>query len=234
MALRALPMLGASMEKKLAPLGVHTLGDVAALPAVTLRALFGNQGAALAARCRGIDPTPVSASEGPPKSISREGTFTTDVADQARIRAVLRGFSESVASQLRAQERRARTVTLKVRFGDFSTISRSMTLAQPAGSDDAVYAAADALFEAVRSQDSRAVRLVGVGLSNFVPAERQLALQPGSDERSEALSKVLDRMRRKYGRRSLQTGRTAFDAATNGDSWRHDKSVGLSAQVPGG
>ena len=229
--LRALPMLGESMEKRLRPLGVASLGEVGALPAATLQALFGNQGGAIGQRARGIDASPVAGERSEAKSISREGTFTADMADPIRLRAILRAFSESVAGQLRVQGRRGRTVSIKVRFGDFTTVSRSLTLRRPANSDAALYQAAERLLNQVRGQDARAIRLLGVGVSNLVADERQLSLEPARDEREEAISAAFDRVRKKYGRRMLQTGRTAFDKATGSEDWRHGKSIGLSAQI---
>lgn len=231
--LRALPMLGASIEQKLKPLGLSSLGDLAALPPATLRALFGTQGEILGARARGVDDSAVAGSHPGAKSVSREGTFTTDIGESNRLRAVLRAFSESVASQLRGQERRGRTVSVKVRFGDFTTISRSTTLARPANSDSAIYQAAERLLVAIRREDGRAVRLLGVAASNLVSDERQLALEVGASEKEEAISAAFDRIRGKYGRKILQTGQTAFDRATGSDGWRHQKSVGLSAQIAG-
>jgi DNA polymerase IV len=230
MPLRALPMLGASMEKRLRQMGVTTLRQVAGLPPAALQAAFGRHGAEIADRARGIDPSPLGGG-GEAKSISREGTFAADVADPVRLRAVLRGFCESVGAQLRSSGRRARTVSLKLRFGDFTTLSRSITLERPASGDDAIFAAALALLEAIRRQDARAVRLIGVGLSNIVEDTVQLALEPGRTEKQESLSKAIDRVRAKYGRRSLQTGRTAFDRVTSGDRWKDEKSVGLSSQM---
>jgi DNA polymerase-4 len=229
--LRALPMLGESMEKRLRPLGVSTLGEVAALPAATLHALFGHQGQLIGQRVRGIDPSLVAGERADAKSISREGTFTADMADPVRLRAILRGFSESVAGQLRGQGRRGRTVSIKVRFGDFATVSRSLTLRRPANSDAALYQAAERLLNQVRGQDARAIRLLGVGVSNLVADEHQLSLEPLRDDREEAISAAFDRVRNKYGRRMLQTGRTAFDKATGSEDWRHGKSIGLSAQI---
>ena len=231
--LRALPLLGPSMEKRLVRLGLSTLGQVAALPDATLRALFGRQGVIVGQRCRGIDPTPVAGSPGAVKSVSREGTFATDVSDPARLRAVLRGFSESVATQLRAQGRRARTISLKLRYGDFRTVNRTITLARPVSSDDAVFAAASRLLERARASDGNAVRLIGVGASNLVSDVRQLALEPTAEVRQEAISVAFDRVRKKFGRSSIQTGRTAFDSLTGDDGWRHTKATGLSSQMDG-
>jgi DNA polymerase-4 len=128
--LRALPMLGPSMEKRLSQLGISTIGQLASLSAATLEGLFGRHGGALGQRARGVDPTPVGGGR-EAKSVSREGTFAADVADPQHLRAVLRGFSESVASTLRRDGRRARTISLKLRLDDFTTISRSLTPGAP-------------------------------------------------------------------------------------------------------
>jgi DNA polymerase-4 len=231
MPLRALPLLGQSAEKRLHQIGITTLGQLAAMPASALESLFGRHGAVLGQRARGIDASPVHGGD-PQKSISREGTFSADVSRPAELRAVLRGFSESVGSQLRAQGRRARTVSLKLRLDDFSTISRSLTLRRPVNSNEAIFAAANQLLEAARAADNRPVRLIGVGLSSLVAADVQLALQPSRDERLESLSRTFDRVRQKYGRRSLQTGRTAFSESTSDDESVFEKKTGLSSQIP--
>jgi DNA polymerase-4 len=229
--LRDLPFLGASSEKRLHEFGITTIGQIAALAPGTLEALFGPHGLQLAERCRGIDPSPVAGGHETQKSISREGTFSSDVAEPAHLRAVLRGFSESVGSQLRAQQRRARTIALKLRYDDFTTLSRSFTLRRPTNSNEAIFDAANKLLEALRQRDSRPVRLIGVGVSNLVSPDVQLALEPSRDERLDSLSAAFDRVRAKYGRRSLQTGRTAFDSAASDDRI-FDKNTGLSSQIP--
>jgi DNA polymerase-4 len=229
--LRDLPLLGPSMEARLVQLGVTTLGQLAALPAASLEATFGKHGRFAALRAAGIDPSRVAGGPGEAKSMSREGTFASDVSEPAHLLAVLRGFSESVGAQLRRHGRRARTVTVKVRFEDFSTVSRSVTLDSPANSDDALFAAAAALFEAVRARDHRPVRLIGVGASNLVPDAVQLSLDATAARSQDALSEAVDRVRRKYGRKVIQTGRTAFDRVTGGAAWRHERSLGLSSQI---
>lgn len=210
MPLRALPMLGPSAEKKLASLGISTLGQLQTIPEATLVTLFGNHGAALGLRARGIDPSRVAGHD-EAKSISREGTFQFDVRDDDHLRAVLRGFCESVGSQLRRTNRRAKTVSLKLRYEDFTTINRSLTPGQPMSSDEAIYDAADVLLTRLRSSARRPVRLIGVGLSNFVEDVVQLTLEPSQAAKDESLSATFDTIRKKYGSKSLQTGRTAFD-----------------------
>lgn len=210
MPLRALPMLGPSAEKKLAALGISTLGQLQTIPEATLVTLFGNHGASLGQRAHGIDPTRVAGHD-EAKSISREGTFQFDVRDDEHLRAVLRGFCESVGTQLRRSGRRARTVSLKLRYEDFTTMNRNLTPGQPLSSDEAIYEAADVLLTRLRSSTRRPVRLIGVGVSNFVEDVVQLTLEPSQSTKDESLSATFDTIRKKYGSKSLQTGRTAFD-----------------------
>jgi DNA polymerase-4 len=224
-------MLGPSLEKRLNKLGIRTLGQLAALSPVVLTSLFGrHQGASIYQRARGIDPSPV-APTGAAKSVSREGTFSADVAEPDHLRAVLRGFSESVGAELRRDGRRARTVSLKLRYDDFTTISRSTTLSPAVNSDAAIFGAAAGLLASVREVEQRPVRLIGVGTSNLVDGAMQLTLEPSREARQERVSEVFDRIRRKYGPRTLQTGRTAFDRAVADESWVFGKSTGLSAQI---
>lgn len=231
MPLRSMPFLGASTEKRLNSLGITTIGQLAAFSDGALNSLFGPHGAVLAQRARGIDHTPVGEGHEGRKSISREGTFNEDVASSQKLRAVLRAYSESVASQLREKGWRTRTVSLKLRFGDFTTISRSVTLKRPANSNDAVYEAVEDLFEKAREQDGRAIRLIGVGLSNFVEDVKQLSLETSVDEKQEKLSAAFDKMRTKYGVRSLQTGRTAFRGIADEDDRLLERQTGLSSQI---
>ena len=228
--LRDLPMLGPSLERRLNRLGMRTIGQLAALSDGALVGLFGRHGIEIGLRARGIDPTPLAGHEAA-KSVSREGTFAADIADPQHLRAVLRGFSESVGAELRRDGRRARTVSLKLRYDDFTTISRSLTLPQPVGSDEAIFAAVASLLDKVRTSEQRPVRLIGVGTSNFVADAFQLTLEPAAERRQERLSAVFDRLRRKYGPRSLQTGRTAFDPAFRDERRPFDKGTGLSSQM---
>ena len=211
-------------------MGLITLGQLAAVPEKTLEALFGSHGPVIGRRARGIDPSRVGG-EHTAKSISREGTFSFDVADPQHLRAVLRAFSESVGSQLRKQSRRARTISLKLRYEDFTTLNRSVTLPRPLNSDDAIYEAADGMLNKIRQAERRPVRLIGVGASNFVDDAVQLSLEPSKELKSEKLAATFDRVRQKYGTRSIQTGRTAFDKSTKDEERLFERNTGISSQI---
>jgi len=227
---RHLPGLGPKAQAELARMGVRTLGQLAALPASTLRALFGTWGPVLGERARGIDPTPVGHDREGVKSVSREGTYARDIDDVAVLRASLRGYAESVGAELRRLGRRARCVTLKLRYGDFTTITRSRTLKRPTHADGELYLTAAALLDAALTRDRRVVRLIGLGASSLVDDAVQLDLFDRR-ERLEALLGSLDRLRAKYGYRCLQTGLTFFDPYVSSEDWEPYRHTGLSSQV---
>ncbi len=228
---RRLPGVGPRVEAALARIGIRTLGQLASLPDGTLRALFGRHGPRLAERARGLDPSPVVPLEGPPKSVSREGTFASDIAEVAALRAVLRSYCESVGADLRRRRRRARSLTLKLRYGDFTTITRSVTLDRPAHADDILYRAAETLLEGALARDGRALRLIGFGASNLAEDAVQLPLEEARWQQLEQLDRAVDRLRLKYGRRCLQRGRTLFEPLLSFGRRDHGRKTGLSSQT---
>jgi len=163
--------------------------------------------------------------------MSREGTFAADVSDAAALRAVLRGYCESVGAELRRLRRRARSLTLKLRYADFTTITRSLTLDQATQADDVLYRAAQALLEAALTRDGRAVRLIGFGVSNLVEDAVQLPLEEARWQQLERLDRAVDRLRLKYGRRCLQRGRVLFEPLLSPPRWDADRRTGLSSQI---
>ena len=228
---RHLPGLGPKAEEELRRLGIRTLGQLAALSEARLGALFGAWGPSLGQRARGIDPTPVADGRGEAKSISREGTYAHDITDRAVLRASLRGYAESVGADLRRAGRRARCVTLKLRYGDFTTISRSRTIKQPTQDDEELYGVGAELLEQALASDGRAVRLLGLGASQITDDVVQLSLFDLSRKPIDALLGAIDRMRSKYGYRSVQTGLTFFDPYTGSEDWEPERHTGLSSQM---
>jgi DNA polymerase-4 len=165
---RRLPGVGPKGEQRLAVLGITTIGGLAELDDDGLgRVLPGRGWAELRDRARGIDPRPVSAEPGEAISISSEETFDVDIADRAELHARLRPMAESLAGSLRSSGRTARTVTTKLRYPDFSIVTRSHSL--PMGTDDGGQIAELACMLLDRALDQRpsALRLVGVGVSGF-------------------------------------------------------------------
>ena len=186
--IEALWGVGPATAKRLHALGVKTVGDIAAVgEPVLVRQLGRAQGEHLSALAAARDPSPVVSGRAA-KSIGHEQTFPTDVTDPAVLRAKAVAMSDSVAEMLSREGLSGRTVTLKVRFGDFTTLTRSHTLEIGVDASAAISAVADALLEAVDLVAG--VRLLGVSVSALAPrdATRQLSfsLEAGPNDSRDA------------------------------------------------
>ena len=202
-----LPGIGQKTEPKLKSLGIDTIGKLSAMPPKALKSHFGASGEVLQRFASGIDDREVE----PPaaaKSTSRETTFSQDTKDPAMLESTLRYLGERVGADLRQKGKRARCVTLKLRYGDFTTITRRQTLSQSTDSDQAIFETGQGLLKRALTGEKRAVRLIGIGVSELVEAGRQLDMMDGSAQRQEQLNKAIDRIRKKYGFTAIQTGRT--------------------------
>jgi DNA polymerase-4 len=202
-----LPGIGQKTEPKLKSLGIDTIGKLSAMPPKALKSHFGASGEVLQRFASGIDDREVE----PPaaaKSTSRETTFSQDTKDPAMLESTLRYLGERVGADLRQKGKRARCVTLKLRYGDFTTITRRRTLSQSTDSDQAIFETGQGLLKRALAGEKRAVRLIGIGVSELVEAGRQLDMMDGSAQRQEQLNKAIDRIRKKYGFTAIQTGRT--------------------------
>jgi DNA polymerase-4 len=202
-----LPGIGKKTEPKLKSLGIDTIGKLSAMPLEALKSHFGASGEVLKRFASGIDEREVE----PPaaaKSTSRETTFAKDIKDPARLESTLRYLGERVGADLRQKNKRARCVTLKLRYGDFTTITRRKTLSQSTDSDQLIFEAGQKLLKKELAGEKRAVRLIGIGVSELVEAGRQLDMMDGSAQRQEQLNRAIDRIRKKYGFTAIQTGRT--------------------------
>jgi DNA polymerase-4 len=194
---RALWGVGEKTMEVLSRLGVRTVGDLGRIPPAVLGRLIGDQHARdLLALARGVDERDVVPYE-PPKSISHEETFGADLDDQEDLLREALALCHEVAVRLREDGYRTRTVVLKVRLANFTTLTRSRTL--PAATD----VAAD-LFQVVAELyrtlpgASRRVRLLGVAATRLVPAgAEQLALLRG--ERWGDVERAVDRIQRRFG-----------------------------------
>jgi DNA polymerase IV len=173
---RLLPGVGPRAEQRLRASGVHTMGALAALGDTELRSLIpGSLGPLLRNRARGVDPRDLDL-ELEPVSVSAEDTFARDLTDRERLHDEVRRLSELVAERLRNSGLSGRTVTTKLRYGDFSIRTRSATL--PAAVDEAAVigdVACGLLDRGLRDRPG-ALRLVGVGVSGLSPY-RQLTLE---------------------------------------------------------
>ena len=173
---RLLPGVGPRAEDRLRVASIDTIGGLAALSDAELKSLLpGSLGPLLRDRARGIDPRDLELG-GETVSVSAEDTFARDISERAVLHAEVRRLAELVAERLRGSGLSGRTVTAKLRYGDFSIRTRSTTL--PAGIDepDVIGEVACGLLDRGLRDRPGALRLVGVGVSGLSPY-RQLTLE---------------------------------------------------------
>jgi len=200
---RKIPGVGKVTEKHLHDLGIQQVGDLARLEEDFLEERFGKWGMALAGKARGEDAggwfdSEVGEGEGP-KSISHEHTFSHDTADQQQLETTLAHLCELVGRRLREHKLFARTIQLKLRHADFSTITRAHSIDTATQLDTELFEHVRTLFRA-NWPAGTLVRLLGVQASGFAMSEGQLDLIDGQrhDRWKQALS-TADRLRDKFG-----------------------------------
>ena len=232
--IRKIPGVGKVTEKNLQGWGIRRVGDLAALESEFLREHFGQWGLALAGKSRGLDAggwfDGEVGEEANPKSISHEFTFNEDTADADTLESTLARLSEMVGRRLREHELYARTVQLKLRYTDFSTITRAHSLDHATQLDTEIFQQARALFRQNRKANA-AIRLLGVHVSGLESDEGQMNLleEDHTDRWRKALSAV-DRMRDRFGENSvsLATGmKGRFRERV------HENPAGLPGKTPG-
>jgi DNA polymerase-4 len=207
---RDIPGVGKVTEQKLHTLGILTVGDVAKLDDSFLEEHFGKWGLALAGKARGEDAGSwfdgVIGEEETAKSISHEHTYNEDTANVEQIESTLMRLSEMVGRRLREQQFHAGTLQLKLRYKDFSTITRAHTLDSPTQLDNEIFREIHRLFHANWRRGSE-VRLLGVQASSF--GEEALQgdlLEDHSREKWQNALSAADRVRDKFGESSITLG----------------------------
>ena len=190
--------VGKKTEARLHLLHVQTVGDLAKLAPLKLRQNFGEKTAQqLRALSLGHDDRPV-APRGPQKSIGREITYPEDLRDNEVIKRQLRHLAEEVGWRLRRAGRKARTITLKCRRGDFHTWTRSKTLDRPTHFDDEIYETAKQLYHDLHPAGG--IRLLGISGSNFDEAEELALFGEETDEKKERLYDTVDTLKKRFGK----------------------------------
>ncbi|MEO8538327.1 MAG: hypothetical protein ABI577_01210, partial [bacterium] len=201
--IRELPMVGKKTAEALSSLGIHTIGDIARTPEAALVGKFGKHGAELRQRALGVFDAPVVSSRGEAKSISRDITFDNDEPDGDRLRSVLRSQAERISKELSTSGKAARTVSLRLRFPPFETLSRSATPRVAVDLADEIYAQGSSLFDKVWAENERRpVRLIGLGVHNIVERARQLRL--GETMEADRLQDTVETLRDKFGDLTVQ------------------------------
>jgi DNA polymerase-4 len=225
---REIPGVGKVMESHLHALGIVKVGDLAKLEENELEERFGKWGLALAGKARGEDAggwfdAEVGA-DLDAKSISHEHTYNLDTADQGQLESTLMRLSEMVGRRLRESNFYARTVQLKLRYKDFSTITRAHTLPNPTQLDVEIFEHIRGLFRKNWKKGFE-IRLLGVQASHFSAQGAQIDLLDGTRQQrwKDALA-AADKLRDRYGESSvgLAAGlRGSFRERT------HENPVGL-------
>lgn len=199
-----MPGIGGVSARRLVDHGVTTLGELAALDDTVARDLLGSWGPDLTSRARGVDSSAVRPSSRV-RSVSRERTFPHDVRSESEVGVALKDICGQVSSRLRRKGMAGRTVTVKLRYSDFTTRTVSRTL--PAATDDS------AEFGPVAASLLRSVwvpgtglRLLGVGLSNLERPAEQLGLFARDGSGRDGLSESLERIRERFGEHAVDVG----------------------------
>jgi len=195
--LKALWGVGPATLAKLDRLGIDTIGELAALPLAAVTSTVGDAvGLHIHALANGIDDRPVVA-DTQAKSISHEETFAHDLVDRDSVDRELARLGDAVARRLRTASRTGRTITLKVRYGDFRTLTRSHTLAEATDSGRTIVKTARELMS--RLELDSGVRLLGVGVASLgTQAHQQLSFDE-PDEHWHDAERAVDEIRDRFG-----------------------------------
>src|SRR5215208_4621612 len=211
--------VGPKTSARLTELGIHTIGDIAKWPESEMIRMFGENGRDLARHSKGIDDRPI-VTERETKSISQEITFSRDVRDDRVLEKTVQEQSAEVARQLRKNDLAGSTIKLKIRWPDFTTLTRQTTLQNRTDQEDEIAKAALDLLKLVR-KPNQAVRLIGVGVTGLGQPIRQLGLWDTSEasrprhgvaavqidaEKERKLQNVLDELQEKYGKNIIKRG----------------------------
>jgi len=199
-----IPGIGRKSGEQFRRMGIHTVADLARLPRELLQEVYGAWGEKLHLRAHGICHSPVVGQAGDARSISRETTFETDSIDPAFLQATLSYLCEKATGQLRTSGLYARSITLKLRYSDFRTVTRSHTLGEATAQDGVVIATALGLLNRLLKGRTR-VRLIGIALTSLTrsPNPQTELFHDPAPEKWDRLYEGIDSIRRKYGFRSI-------------------------------
>ena len=231
---RKIPGVGKVTEKNLQAWGVRKVGDLAALEEEFLRQHLGQWGLALAGKSRGMDAggwfDHEVGDDTTPKSISHEHTFNEDTADSDALESMLARLSEMVARRLREHDLHARTIQLKLRYSDFTTITRAHSFDHATQLDTEIFQQVRALFRANRKPNAT-IRLLGVHASGLKPAGGQInMLDEANTNRWRNAMTAVDKLRDKFGEDSVSL---AMGMKGRFRERVHENPAGLPGKTPG-
>ena len=201
---KALWGIGPKTAARLDELGIHTIGDITRLPKEDLIKYLGKFGEELENRALGIDESEVH-TDHEVKSVSNETTFTQDVVDIQILYETLHSLSESVGRRLRKKNLEGNTIKLKLRWSDFTTLTRQATLPNSTNDDLEIYTSVKELFSKTWKK-GKPVRLLGVGITQFYKPAKQLGLWDAPSNKNVDLFSAVDLLRDRYGKNAIMRG----------------------------
>lgn len=199
--------VGKVTEKALKSKGIDTIRQLREAPPEILRSVFGDQTPHVLRLAQGVDNREVVSSR-EAKSISSEETFATDIADKDILLDVLLHQVEDVAQRLRLSDLEAKTITLKLRYDDFQTVTRSSTFDQSTNTTETFWQEAQKVFLRWHKESEGPLRLLGFGVSALLKAssgQHQLFPDP-EKEKQKRLDEAFDKIRDKFGHDALRRG----------------------------
>lgn len=195
--------IGSKMQENLKRIGVTTIGQLAASSVEYLKTVLGNQTEDIHNLALGIDSRPVI-SDAQRKSIGKEETFAQDIMQPVIELAALWELSQQVGWRLRAEQKAGYTVTLKIKYSDFHTITRSITVEEAVNLDEDIFRLIEQLYRKVKSKE--AVRLLGVSVGKLTLYEQGVSTL-FVDEKKRKQTAVLDALKHKFGERIIHKGK---------------------------
>lgn len=199
--------VGPKTAEKLIEMNINTIGDLSLVSEDVMIKRFGKWGYAISQRAQGIDDRPITIQH-TAKSVSQETTFAKDVVDEETLLKTIQRLSNHVSRRLAKKHRQATTVKIKLRWSDFTTITRQVTLSQPTNKEDVIYNAAEKLFQN-SWKPGKPVRLIGVGSSGLAPEQLNLwehQSKTKSIETDNRLNSIIHDLREKFGDQILHWG----------------------------
>ncbi len=205
LSIRRLWGIGNKTEKKLKHLGIKTIGDFASLTEPEVEAIFGNNGIDLWRYSHGLDSRKVVI-RSMAKSVSNEITFLEDQTDSEIIHTTLLKLSEKVGYRLRRNQYFGKTIFLKLRFSDFTTLVRHSTLSEPMNLSEIIFREVKMLYKKL-DIIGQPIRLLGVGVTQLCPDNKhQLSLFNIEEQRRQKAAEAVDRIKKKFGDHSIGRG----------------------------
>jgi len=198
--------VGKKTEQQLHNYGITTIKDLRTQSPRWLIERFGKQGEHIYRLANGLDKREV-VSDAKAKSISSESTFVEDISNKETLIAYLSHLTEQVAARLREKDRKGKTVNIKIRFQDFTTIVRSKTLAESTNQTEKIWQTVKSLFNTALPSGRVAVRLLGVGISGFANGTSSQGDLFSEDAKHDELDEVTDEINQRFGKLKIHRGR---------------------------